>query len=278
MQTPHLPKLDAKRQLAMNWRESQSEFARAVRDPGLGIPDAIGPRVNEAPLARFNVYRNNCAVSLTEAIGDGFPVVRELVGDDFFNAMARAYVTEHLPSSPVMIEYGHAFPDFVESFEPARDLPFLCDVARVEWSWSRAYHAEDCHSSSVAQLQAIAPEELEKVRLTMHPSMHLLQSDYPAVSIWSVHQIEDTNARQVALQNVEQASEYGLIIRPEFEVNVQLLNEAVWRLLTAFRDGATLGEASNSLDQENLEQFGSMLAYIFSIGAVTAIRQHGTVA
>jgi hypothetical protein len=258
----------------MNWREAQSEFARAVRDPALDVPNAVGPRINAAPLARFNVYRNNSNVSLTEAIGDGFPVVRQLVGDDFFNAMARAYVAEHLPSSPVMIEFGHAFPDFIGNFEPARDLPFLADVARVEWSWSRAYHAKDCNSITVEPLQAIAPERLERAQLTLHPSLQLVQSDFPAVSIWSAHQIEDDDTRQAALQNLEEATQYGLIIRPEFEVNVQLLDAAVWRLLAAFRNGATLGEASNQLDQADLEQFGGMLAYVFSIGAVTAIQQN----
>ena len=76
----------------MNWRETQAAFASALRDPALDVPYAVGPRDHHAPLARFNVYRNNTAVSLSEAIADSYPVVHELVGDEFFAAMARAYV------------------------------------------------------------------------------------------------------------------------------------------------------------------------------------------
>lgn len=259
----------------MNWRDTQQAFAEAVRDPNLDVPVAVGPQLTEPPVARFNVYRNNSAVSLTEAMADSFPVVRDLVGEEFFTAMAQAYVADNAPASPVLIHYGGDFPAFIDGFEPARSLPFLGDVARVEWAWVQAYHAADNDSVSADALQAINPEQLDDARLNLHPSAMLLQSRFPAISIWSAHQLDDAGERQQMLDRIAAsdtaAGECGLIVRPEFEVNVQLVEPAILRLLQSFKSGATLAEAAEVLDDEDAENFGGMLGYIFSIGAVASI-------
>jgi hypothetical protein len=55
--------------------------------------------------------------------------------------MARSYVALAPPSSPIMLDYGAGFPDFIGAFEPAKCLPYLQDVARIERAWIEAYHA-----------------------------------------------------------------------------------------------------------------------------------------
>lgn len=255
----------------MNWRETQAAFATALRDPTQDVPKAVGPCVDGVPLARFNVYRNNTAVSLAEALADTYPVVRELVGEAFFSALAGAYVAQNVPASPVLIHYGGDFPEFIETFEAAATLPFLADVARVEWSWLQAYHAADTVPIGAEALQSVDPEKLDGARLALHPSLHLLRSDWPAISIWSAHQGEDAQARQAALAELSQTGECGLIVRPELEVNVQLVQPALWHLAAQLRDGATLGVAAESLDAHDAEQFGGMLGYIFTTGLVRQI-------
>lgn len=256
----------------MSWRDTQSAFAKALRDPVRDVPDAVGPRKQGVPSARFNVYRNNTAFSLTEAMADSYPVISALVGDEFFKAMAGQYVQSNTPKSPVLLHYGETFAEFLETFEPAESLPFLADVARVEWAFVQAYHAADSDSITAEALQAVPAEDVHEACLTLHPSLHLIQSDWPAISIWSIHQIDDLNERQAALRQVEQKGECGLIVRPEFEVNVQLVQPPILQLLTSFSDGATLGEAAERLEPDDVEDFGGMLGYIFSTGAITDIR------
>lgn len=256
----------------MNWPETQAAFATALRDPDLSVPAAVGPRTDGVPLARFNVYRNNTAVSLAEAMADTYPVVRELVGEAFFTALAGAYVAQNAPASPVLIHYGGDFPEFIERFEAAATLPFLADVARVEWAWLQAYHAADRAPIGAEALQSVDPDKLDGARLTPHPSLSLLRSEWPAISIWSAHQGDDAQAREAALAELGQTGECGLIVRPEFEVDVQLVQPALWRLAAALHDGATLGAAAETLEADDAEQFGGMLGYIFTTGLVCEIQ------
>ena len=251
----------------MSWRETQAAFAAAVREPSLGVPAGVGLPGSRAPTARFNVYRNNSAVGLAEGLSDSFPVVSQLVGDEFFAAMAQAYAAENLPTSPVMLYYGSSFPEFVSNFEPARSLPFLMDVARLEWAWLVAYHAPDRESVTADVLQSIAPEQLSSSTIELHPSLQLIESAFPAVSIWSAHQAADDYARQAALQAIGAAGmssgETGLVVRPAYDVDVRLIDRSVANLIRMFADGRSLGEAAELLDND-AEQFGGMLGYIFA--------------
>jgi len=153
----------------MLWREVQSQFAMALCDESAELPANITTAQGKLQHMRFNVYRNNVAVSLSEALAAGYPIVKRLVGDEFFYGMASVYVSRTIPSSPVMLYYGADFPEFIAEFEPAAQLPFLADVAEIEWAWHSAYHAADCEPVSFDQLQAIPPERLETIRFHLHP-------------------------------------------------------------------------------------------------------------
>ena len=106
----------------MDFATSQAAFAEALLDPACALPEGITSVRGIADAARFAVYRNNVHVGLTGALAKRFPVVRRLVGEEFFAGMARVYAGLHKPASPLLFEYGDEFPDFVEQFEPARGL------------------------------------------------------------------------------------------------------------------------------------------------------------
>src|SRR5688572_20813276 len=108
----------------------QAEFAAALLDRGQPPPEGVvGPHRRAAP-RRFAVYRNNVASALINAVSGVFPATRRIVGEEFFRAMARAYVLAEPPATPVLLGYGETFPDFVAKFAPAASLPYLPDVAR----------------------------------------------------------------------------------------------------------------------------------------------------
>src|SRR6266852_4282928 len=167
--------------------ERQRGFAAALLDAALPMPEGLVGPDGEPDPKRFAVYRNNVVAGLTEALKDAFPAVHRIVGPEFFQALARAYVVIEPPRSPILLDYGAGFPDFIGEFEPAAGLPYLADVARIERAWAEAYHAPEASPIDPGVFMAIAPDQLPSVRLALHPSLRILRSQFPALTIWKMN-------------------------------------------------------------------------------------------
>src|ERR1700733_1305928 len=96
----------------------QSDFATALLDPILPIPQGLIEPGGSSSAKRFAVYRNNVVASLIDALRESFPAPLRIVGEDFFAAMARVYVRSDPPRSPILLEYGSGFANFIQKFEP----------------------------------------------------------------------------------------------------------------------------------------------------------------
>src|ERR1700756_698788 len=145
----------------------QSNFARALLEPGIQVPKDVTAHNSDSPRERFAVYRNNRVVSLLSALEARFPATRNIVGEEFFKAAARRYIADEPPRSPIMMFYGDAFPSFLGYFEPARSVPYLTDVARLEAARTRAYHAADATPLTREALASGAPARLADARFSL---------------------------------------------------------------------------------------------------------------
>lgn len=157
-------------------------FGAALR--GGPLPAGLTARDPKEVRQRFAVYRNNVAVSLTEALAVRFPVIRRLVGEAYFTALARHYAAVDGPKSPVLAEWGAGFAEFLAGFAPLSGYPYMADVARLEHARGRAFHAADATPADPRKLAAADPE---RVRLWLHPSVSVLCFGHPVVSIWARH-------------------------------------------------------------------------------------------
>lgn len=231
----------------MTFVRSQADFARALLDATLAPPAGLRAWNGSDPSRRFDVYRNNVMASLTQALAGGFPVVRELVGEEFFRAMAREYVMFDPPTSPVLVEYGDGFAEFVAQFPPVQGLPYLADVARLERMRVRAHHAQDAPLLLPGALQALMadPEGLSNLRIVLHPACQVLRSSFAVYSLWAAHQHDDGFERLEALASVDTGrAEDVLVLRPLFEVGVMSLPPGVADFLSALAKGESLGQAA----------------------------------
>lgn len=224
----------------------QAAFARALLDPGLPPPADLFAWNGSDPATRLAVYRNNVMVSLLGVLADTFPVTRTLVGEAFFDAMGQRFVRESPPHSPVMAEYGAGFADFVAGFEPAGSLPYLPylpDVARLEWLRLVALRAADAPPLDTARLAALLANDtdLAAARLRLHPTFAVLSSDWAVVSIWAAHQ----GVGELAAIDVDQA-ETAWVLRPQLEVSVIAVDAAAGVLSAALLDGLPLGAAAEA--------------------------------
>ena len=219
----------------------QSAFVRALLDPELPPPYGVEASHGVAPERRFAIYRNNVCVGLVDALAERFPICLQLVGDEFFRAMAQCYVRERLPRTPMLFEYGDEFATFVSDFAPARDLAYLADVARLEYAVGQAYHAADAAPLSLDFLRALSHERLDSATAALHPSTQVVASAYPIVSIWRRH-MSDDKMTPLELDRGEEA----LVVRPELAIEVAALPTGGSAFVDALTSGGTFGEAVNA--------------------------------
>ena len=223
----------------MSGATQQRDFARALLDPALPPPPGLVSWNGSDPHQRFAVYRNNVVVSLVDALAVRFPVVLALVGEEFFRAMARVFVGSHPPRSPLMAEYGEAFPAFIAGFAPAAELPYLADVAALEAARTRAYHAADAAALEPSDLVGIAPEALPGLVVEPHPSVQIIVSRFAVFSLWAAHQ------GKLDIGEVDpSAPEDALIVRPKLDVEVSRLPPGAADFLRHLAAGERLGEAA----------------------------------
>lgn len=158
-------------------------FAQAVLAPTADVPLGI---INTG--GRFNLYRNNFLAGLTDILGAKFPVTCQLVGEVYFEALVQAFVGDHPPASPILDLYGDTFAAFLEAFPPLRSLPYLPDVARIEWARCVASIAPDY---PVLRIQSTADIEAAiETPFRLAPGASLIRSPFPAGTIWERHQAE----------------------------------------------------------------------------------------
>ncbi len=220
-----------------NLLDMQDEFAEALLSATTPVPSCLkGSGIRRAD-RRFAVYRNNVAASLIEALGARFPVVKRLVGDAFFSAMAHAFVLREPPFSPLLIHYGETFAAFIAEFDEAKPLPYLADVARLEYARGRAYHAADAEPLPRAAFASLPAGRVGAVRVTLHPSVGIVASAYPVLSIWEVNQA--TAVKPVSHWGPEAA----LVARPFLEVETRRIGAGTDIFLAALQVGSTIAEA-----------------------------------
>ena len=223
----------------------QRDFAAALLDPQRPAPPGLRSWNGSDPAARFAVHRNNVVSSLVDALADAFPVVQELVGAEFFRAMAGVFVRRAPPRSPVLAWYGDGFADFIEGFEPARSVAYLADVARLEYARVLAWHAGDAEpvkADAVARALA-SGEDIAELKLAFHPSVQLLVSRHAVVSIWGAHQ----GLGDLAEVEVGRA-ETALVLRPALEVLVLALAPGAADFMRIRRDGVAIVDVRACLE------------------------------
>ena len=247
-----------------------ANFAEALLDPEKPSPVALTRCGGPSAERRFRIYRNNVVVSLIDALEARFPVCLRLVGSAFFRGAAKIFVRQSPPKSPVLAEYGDAFPAFLESFEPASALPYLADVARLELAVGASYHASNATPLAPNVFAAIPAERLGDAVFSLHPSLRLLRSTYPIVSIWRMNVIGD--AGPIALETPEDA----MVIRPECDVSVSILPEGGYFFVQRLAQGRTLSCAANgALADCGALDLAGVLEMLISRQAVVAVN-HAT--
>jgi hypothetical protein len=247
----------------------QALFAQVLLDPDAPCPSGMRAWNDSDPIARLAIHRNSVVSSLIDALADTFPVAQELVGSEFFRAMASIFARQSPPSTRVLAHYGGAFPAFIESFAPAQSVPYLADIARLEMARVRAYHSGDTKPMprDVVGLALASGERMGELRLVCHPSVSVVTSKFAIYSLWAAHQGEGH------LGSVDPDSpESALVVRQGLDVLVVRLQPGAAQFIAAIQSGIALGEAAAiAIGRAETFDLTQILGLLMAHGALTSI-------
>ena len=239
----------------------QADWARALLTGDEPAPQGLlGPSGQPAPW-RFEICRNGVVAGLVDVLAQGFPVVRGLVGEAFFAAMAREFIAAHPPKTRSMALYGDEFAGFLQGFAPLAALQYVPDVARLEQGLRLSYHAADAPAMPEGALIEIADHLWPLQRLTLAPAVQVIASDWPIHAIWQ--------GARAGGGPVRPGGQSVLILRPVFDPVVYLI-PAEWVAIIA---GWRAGQCLSDLDADAVQgvELAALVAILARGQAITAI-------
>lgn len=194
----------------------QTDFAAALLDPQADATIAPAWSGGDRAVERIGIYRANLFAVWEKTLSAAFPVVRAIVGADFFASMARLYGQSDPSICGDLNRFNARFPRFVRNSECMRKLPYLADVADLESVLHQARFAADKDPVAQERLASLVPRELLATRFGLHPACTWISSQYPIATIWQAHQVSSPNQFSNALNY----DEIALVYRANWEPSV----------------------------------------------------------
>lgn len=217
--------------------ELQQRFGHALRDPEAPPPPARASGLSTA--RRLQVYRHNTESALLAALETVYPVTRRLVGEEFFTAAGLEYIRLNPSHSGNIQDYGGALPLFLAEFDPAGSLPYLSDVAALEWRRLQTALAPPHVPMDLVALAAVPAELQPELHFHHQPAARALCSRFPILTLWEFCQAEDPQGEL----KLDGPGECVLFARPGLDVTMRRLTPGEYRFLKCLCRGETFEHA-----------------------------------
>lgn len=219
----------------------------------------------------FAVYRNTVIKACVDALHANFPAVARLVGDEWLRAAAAVYARRYPPRDPRLVLYGEHFAAFLESFEPAAELPYLSGIARLDYCWCEAHVAREDTRLAGDEIASRAPEVLSRTILRPHAAARWAWfDDGPIATLWSANRTSDEAG--IDLSAIAWHADGALITRPVAQVTHVLVDRATCVFLDACRAGKTVEQAAlASLNADPRVDLSELMASLIAAGAFASL-------
>jgi len=210
----------------------QDEFAELMNTDESQNSDII------TPAAHMKIYKNNMIASLQQTLQETYKMIVQLVGEDFFRLAAREYIHRYPSLSGNLHDYGEYFSDFLEEFFPVRNLPYLPEVAKFEWTAHLLHYANGGGELDPKSMESLSPDQFHELHFNLHPASALIQFQYPILRI-----IDLCKGEMDEEINLDEGGVNLLIIRRELEIMLVPLALSEFTFLSALNKNASLGDA-----------------------------------
>ncbi len=253
----------------------QSSLLDAFFSTGEGsdFTDCLSPTHALSAVRQMAIYRNNIRGAHIEALRQIYPVIKKIVGENYFQQMASAYFARQASSCSDLNRYGEAFPSFIDVLiqqqTDLQDFKYLADLAVLEWCRHNAYFAEDDSFFDYQTLASLIQKPLcSDIIFYCSYSLHFIRSPYPLDAIYTA------NTQTIGTHDVPalEAPAGFIVYRKEHRICVQRLTTDLFDVLFDINGGMALSNlfARHSNDHVELDK---CISRFIDDGIITGFNQ-----
>jgi hypothetical protein len=170
---------------------------------------------------------------------------------------------------PIALSYGESFPSFLRTWCRVASIEYVADIAELEVARRKAQQAADARPINASVSRAWQAEHPNGVRVILHPSLHVVASRFPIVTIWENNRRGNENCM------IERwRPEASLVARPFREVKIRLLPPGGHTFIGALARGQAVAMAARAA-MEAAPEFdpAASLTILAEANAVIGIHQ-----
>ncbi len=234
----------------MNLSELQQNFFDAIfnKKSSQAFLAQIQATKHRSAERALEIYRNSIIGNYIACLKQTYPVCYQLVGEDFFVALANCYIAQAPSYSENLNHYGEEFSQFIKSFAHTQSIPYLSDVAHLEWLCHCVMQAEDSPKLENEHWQSLLiDEQLEQIVFCLPKALALMRSNYPVQRIWHVHQVSNVE-QQIDLDS---GGNQLVIFRQGEHIALADVSEPMWLLLNLIAQQKTFDEICIAFSEKN---------------------------
>ena len=195
----------------------------------------------------LGIYQGSSIGNIIQAMKLTYPVIEKLVGEDFFRACCKEFISAHCPKSANMDDYGEEFADFLADFEPAKPLIYLKDVAQLEWLFHLSSLASDSSPTDWTHLSTVKADDALQVKFLLAPFVQLISSSFPIDIIWEMNQPNTTVNKEIDLTHNIDKQTLLIVFRSGLKTEIMTMTEGEFALLSSFNHQQSLAIAIETI-------------------------------
>lgn len=160
-------------------RTEQQFFLNLLREGPDAWRDGVFAQDNERAALAMKIYANNVNSARMTALDNQFSRTKELMEEDDFLKISRAYVLGDYAATASMAFLGREFPEYLQQ-RGCGD--YIVDLAQLEWLWLECYYAADMPSLTEYELANMDEDSLLSAQVKAHPSLRILPWPHPKIA------------------------------------------------------------------------------------------------
>lgn len=220
--------------------EQQRSFTAALFDNKRDVETMLRATQHGTVASGLAIYRNNVYSNYRNNLSHSYPVLERLVGADYFRQLCDEFIAATPSLSGDVRDYGASYADFLQTHRVATQLPYLPDVARLEWQCKQVLARARSTPPDLSCLQSLSSDRYPDLHVALNHASALLMSPYPVLRIWQVNQPDYSGEETVDLNMGES---HMLVLRYEDTVSVLELSTAEFTFLSQLQQDLCWGDA-----------------------------------